>query len=209
MSQAKYIVIEGIEGAGKTTAIEWVKHCLQQQGVEQVVTTREPGGTAIAEQIRQIVKTPEQQETLSPISELLLIYASRLQVVNNVVKPALAAGQWVISDRHDLSTRAYQGGGRQIDMQVIEQLHQISLNGFTPDFTLYLDIDPKLGLQRARSRGQLDRFEQEEFAFFQRIRDTFVRLAAANPNTVTIDASQSLDEVKQAIQHALQSIFVA
>lgn len=201
MKQGRFIVIEGLEGAGKSTAIAIVQAHLAAHYPLQLV--REPGGTPLAEAIRQLVKQPW-QEQVQPITELLLMYASRKQLVSEVILPALARGQWVVGDRHDLSSRAYQGGGRQLGDSLLQQLKQLVLGDFKPDLTLLLDIDPLLGLERAAARGALDRIEQEEIAFFQRTRARYLELAATDPSIVVIDAGQPLPEVTAAIQQALE-----
>lgn len=203
MKKGQFIVIEGLEGAGKTTAISTVKHWLEQQG-HPVVQTREPGGTPLAEQIRTLVKSV-QQEVVAPATELLLMYAARVQLVSTVIQPALAAGQWVLGDRHDLSSRAYQGGGRQIPDSLIDSIRLAVLGDVRPDLTLYLDIDPAIGLERARARGELDRIEQEQLAFFQRTRARYLQIAASEPGIVVIDASQPLPAVQHALLQALQA----
>jgi dTMP kinase len=204
MSQnGKFIVIEGLEGAGKSTAIAQVKHYLQQLA-PQVVCTREPGGTPLAESLRNLVKQVQTSEIVAPQTELLLMYAARMQLVLNVIKPALAKGHWVLADRHDLSSRAYQGGGRQLDEHFINQLRQAVLGDLTADLTLYLDIDPAIGLERARVRGALDRIEQEQLAFFQRTRQKYLSIAATDASIVVIDASQPLAQVQQQITAALK-----
>lgn len=202
MKTARFIVIEGLEGAGKSTAVETVRHWLTAQG-HQVRQTREPGGTPLAEQIRLLVKSV-QQEQVSPVTELLLMYAARCQLVTNVIKPALAQGEWVLADRHDLSTRAYQGGGRELPEQWLEPLRQLVLGDLKPDLTLYLDIDPAIGLERARARGELDRIELEQLAFFQRTRARYREIALAEPNIVIIDASKELNQVQKALINALE-----
>jgi dTMP kinase len=202
--QAQFIVVEGLEGAGKSTAIDWIKSQLKTAGITEIITTREPGGTPLAEKIRHLVKDHFSPEPIFPETELLLMYASRVQCVNHVVKPALSQGSWVISDRHELSTRAYQGGGRQLPEALIESIYQAVLHGFQPNFTLYLDIDPVLGLQRANQRGVLDRIERENLAFFERTRARYLELASGDPHIVTIDAMQDIPSVRQAITKALK-----
>jgi dTMP kinase len=132
------------------------------------------------------------------------MYASRVQLLTNVIRPALAAGNWVLADRHDLSSRAYQGGGRQLGDSLLDTLRTAVLGDTRPDLTLYLDIDPALGLARAASRGELDRIEQEQLSFFQRTRAKYLEIAAKEPNIVVIDASQPLPQVQQALLQALQ-----
>lgn len=205
MSSGRFVVIEGLEGAGKTTAIQTVYQWLSDQG-HCVVQTREPGGTPLAEQIRGLVKSV-QQETVSPITELLLMYAARAQLLHNVIRPALARGDWILADRHDLSSRAYQGGGRQIADEVLDPIRQLVLADLRPDLTLYLDIDPAIGLERARARGALDRIEQEQLAFFQRARAKYLAIAAAEANIRVIDAAQPLAAVQQQLVKALEQHF--
>ncbi len=156
---AKFIEIEGLEGAGKSTAIQVVVETLKQNGIDHITRTSEPGGTLVAEKLRALVKEEHLVEELQDITELLLVYAARVQLVEIVNKPALARGEWVVGDRHDMSSQAYQGGGRQIALSTMQNLKQTALGDFKPDLTLYLDIDPKLGLERARGRGELDRIE--------------------------------------------------
>ena len=201
----KFIVIEGLEGAGKTTAINTVARILKQHHIADLQFTREPGGTPIAEALRNIIKNGLDNEPLTDKAELLMLYAARIQLVDNVIKPALKMGKWVIGDRHDLSTQAYQGGGRQIDKVFIETLQAQVLGNFKPDLTLYLDIVPELGLMRAKSRGQLDRIEQQSLPFFERIRQRYLQLAERDNTIVTIDANKSIEEVTAQIEIILNS----
>lgn len=201
---AKFIVIEGLEGAGKSTAVSHVESWLRQQGISQIEKTREPGGTPLAERMRAIVKEIH-DEPLTIQAELLLMYAARVQLVETRIKPALQQGTWVIGDRHDLSSLAYQGGGRGIDEQLIRQIKQAVLGDFGPDLTLYLDIDPAIGLARARARGELDRIELEQQAFFERTRMRYLELARRDPRIHIIDASQNEAQVGQAIRRVLES----
>lgn len=205
MNLGKFIVIEGLEGAGKSTAIQCVTQVLAQAGIQDPVLTREPGGTVLAEKMRALVKEDTQGEILHDRSELMLLYAARIQLVENVIKPALAAGKFVIGDRHDLSSQAYQGAGRQIDPQVMQSMKQLALGDFKPDLTLYLDIDPKLGLERARGRGELDRIEKMDISFFERAHQRYKELAAADDSIVTINAAQELEQVQADIIHALNA----
>ncbi|WP_031564916.1 dTMP kinase [Rheinheimera texasensis] len=205
MKQGRFVVIEGLEGAGKTTAIQTVQQWLQEQG-HPLVQTREPGGTPLAEQIRTLVKSV-QQERVSPVTELLLMYAARAQLLDNVIRPALERGDWVLADRHDLSSRAYQGGGRQIPDEVLDPIRQLVLADLRPDLTLYLDIDPVIGLERARARGELDRIEQEQLGFFQRARAKYLAIASSEPNIVVIDAAKPLADVQQQLRQALEQHF--
>ena len=199
----KFIVIEGLEGAGKTTARQVIVDTLRENGITDLVYTREPGGTPLAEKLRTLIKDGIDGETVTDKAEVLMLYAARIQLVDNVIKPALARGQWVIGDRHDLSSQAYQGGGRGIDRKLMESLRDTVLGDFYPDFTLYLDLPPETGLARARSRGELDRIEQESLNFFRRTRARYLELAESDPRIVTVDASQSMDNVHQSIRTAV------
>lgn len=207
MKNAKFIVIEGLEGAGKSTAISTVLQILNQHSISDVVQTREPGGTALAEKLRALVKEEHNGEMLHDISELLMMYAARVQLVENVIKPALNNGHWVLGDRHDLSSQAYQGGGRQIKPETMANLKQTALGDFKPDLTLYLDIDPKIGLERARGRGELDRIEKMDISFFERVRARYLEAARQDPSIITINANQTIDEVASDLRQALQVWF--
>ncbi|HCR3199491.1 dTMP kinase [Morganella morganii subsp. sibonii] len=199
----KFIVIEGLEGAGKTTARQVIVDTLHENGITDLIYTREPGGTPLAEKLRTLIKDGIDGETVTDKAEVLMLYAARIQLVDNVIKPALARGQWVIGDRHDLSSQAYQGGGRGIDRKLMQSLRDTVLGDFYPDFTLYLDLPPETGLSRARSRGELDRIEQESLDFFRRTRARYLELAESDPRIVTVDASQSMDNVHQSIRTAV------
>jgi len=201
---SKFIVIEGLEGAGKTTARDAIVAELQRHGINDIVFTREPGGTPLAEKLRELIKQGVTDEKVSDQAELLMLYAARVQLVENVIKPALARGAWVVGDRHDLSSQAYQGGGRGMDSQLMNTLKQAVLGEFAPDLTLYLDVTPEIGLQRARARGELDRIEQESLNFFVRTRERYLALAASDPRIKTIDATQTLPQVTQQLQQTLQ-----
>ncbi|GAB5379061.1 MAG: dTMP kinase [Aliiglaciecola sp.] len=206
-NKGKFIVIEGLEGAGKSSAISTVKQVLESLG-KQVVCTREPGGTPMAECIRDCVKQ-DWVETVTQEAELLLMYAARVQLLENVIKPNLEKGHWVIGDRHDLSSQAYQGGGRQIATEKMQALSQIALSGFKPDFTLYMDVEPKMGLERARGRGELDRIEQEDISFFERTRTRYLSLAKKDENIVVINSMQNIDAVHDDIIKSLRSFVEA
>lgn len=199
----QFIVIEGLEGAGKTTAINTVVSTLNQAGITDIVFTREPGGTPLAEKLRELIKQGIAGDKVTDKAELLMLYAARVQLVETVIKPALAAGKWVVGDRHDLSSQAYQGGGREIDRHLMKSLRDLVLGEFKPSLTLYLDLPPELGLQRARSRGELDRIEKESLAFFERTRSRYLELAADDKTILTIDASQNIEQVQQDIRHTL------
>ncbi|SDI00183.1 dTMP kinase [Vibrio xiamenensis] len=203
MKPAKFIVIEGLEGAGKSTAIAAVLATLREHGIDNITHTREPGGTVLAEKMRALVKEEHAGEELQDMSELLLMYAARVQLVETVIKPALNAGAWVVGDRHDMSSQAYQGGGRQISTETMAALKSTILGGFKPDLTLYLDIDPRIGLERARGRGELDRIEKMDISFFERTRERYLELAAQDSSVITINAAQTIEQVSADIQAAL------
>lgn len=208
MNKTKFIVVEGLEGAGKSTAISTILDVLGQAGIQDVVQTREPGGTPLAEKLRALVKEEHSGEHLHDMTELLLLYAARVQLVENVIKPALAQGQWVVGDRHDMSSQAYQGGGRQISPLLMKNLRDTALGEFKPDFTIYMDIDPKVGLERARGRGELDRIEKMDISFFERTRQRYLQIAQADPSVVIINAEQAIDAVAQDIRTVLQKWLV-
>ncbi|MEW7311414.1 dTMP kinase [Buttiauxella gaviniae] len=202
---SKFIVIEGLEGAGKTNAHNVVVATLKELGVTDLVFTREPGGTPLAERLRELTLNNKGigDEIVTDKAEVLMFYAARVQLVETVIKPALSRGAWVIGDRHDLSTQAYQGGGRCIDQELLMALRNTVLGDFYPDLTIYLDVTPEVGLTRARARGELDRIEQESVDFFNRTRARYLELAANDSRIRTIDATQSLDDVSQDVRNAV------
>lgn len=202
MPVGKFIVIEGLEGAGKSSAIASIVNHLHAKGIV-TQTVREPGGTPLAEAIRELVKQ-DWQESLTAETELLLMYASRSQLVENIIKPALQRGVWVIADRHDLSSRAYQGGGRQLGDAKLTALRELVLGDFTPDLTLLLDVEPQKGLERARERGELDRIEQEDLAFFERTRERYLEIAAADPAICVVNSNQEMELVHRDLLQQLE-----
>lgn len=205
-NKGRFIVIEGLEGAGKTTAISTLKALLVKKGIHPVLT-REPGGTKIGEILRNLVKTSQNQEPIADLTELLLVYASRVQLIKTVIEPALARGDWVIADRFEASTYAYQGGGRGIDTSIIQSLSKICLNGFHPDLLLYLDISPKSGLERAQARGEIDRIESESIDFFQRVQYSYYNLLKDCEYCQFIDAADPLESVQTAIHAVMDAFF--
>ncbi len=201
----RFITIEGGEGVGKTTNITYIREWLQSRGIPHLVT-REPGGTPYAEKIRGLL-LEHQEERVDAVAELLLIFASRAQHLARCIRPALARGTWVVCDRFTDATYAYQGAGRQLGMDKVATLEQMVQGDLRPDLTLVLDIDPREGLRRARARGDLDRFETEQLAFFESVRRAYLELAAAHPDRyAVIDAAQPLDEVQRAIAGALEAL---
>lgn len=203
MNQSKFIVVEGLEGAGKSTAINAIVETLKAAGVADIVNTREPGGTVLAEKMRSLVKEEHEGEKLQDMTELLLMYAARVQLVENVIKPALDSGKWVLGDRHDMSSQAYQGGGRQIARTTMESLKETTLGGFKPDLTLYLDLDPRVGLERARGRGELDRIERMDISFFDRTRERYLEIAEQDETVLVVNAQQEIEQVAADIKVAL------
>lgn len=203
---AKFITIEGTEGVGKTTNIAFIKNWLRAKNID-FNTTREPGGTPLAEEIREILLAPR-NESMAAAAELLLMFAGRAQHLNQVILPTLKSGRWVICDRFTDATYAYQGFGRGMDHDLIESLETLVQGDLRPDFTLILDIPVKLGLQRAGKRSSPDRFEQEEIVFFERVREGYLTLAKRHPQRYhVIDASDSIDNVQSDIASALNDFY--
>jgi len=198
MKHGKFIVVEGLEGAGKSSVIGLVKNTLIDAGIS-IELTREPGGTPMAEAIRECVKH-DWEESVAEETELLLMYAARVQLLKNRILPALERGCWVVGDRHDLSSQAYQGGGRGVDASTMQAISEIALGGFKPDLTLYLDVEPATGLARARGRGELDRIEQAGLAFFERTRARYLSLAENDNSIVVVNAMNDMPEVHRDVQ---------
>ena len=198
-----FITLEGIEGVGKTTNMAFIQDYLQSHQVALTVT-REPGGTPLAEQIRALLLT-NNEESLNDEAELLLVFAARAQHLSQLIKPALAQGSWVLSDRFTDATYAYQGGGRGLSMQMIADLENTVQGTLRPDLTLLLDVPVETGLARAGQRGVLDRFEREKQAFFEKVRATYLQRASAEPERFCIiDATQPLAGVQADIKAALK-----
>ena len=204
MNKGQFIVVEGIEGAGKSSAISVIKQVLSKHNIE-FINTREPGGTPLAESLRDIVKSADHDEILTQETELLLMYASRSQLLANRILPALEKGIWVIGDRHDLSSRAYQGGGRGFDDELMDTIAKVTMKDFKPQLTLYLDISPELGLSRAQARGELDRIELEKIEFFHRVRNKYLEIALADDNIKIVDASEPMISVHENIRQNVET----
>lgn len=203
--QGKFLTIEGTEGVGKSTNLAFVRDWLQAKGIE-VVVTREPGGTPLAEEIRGLLLS-KRDEQVDETAELLMVFAARAQHLAQLIKPALARGAWVLSDRFTDATYAYQGGGRGLSKEIITQLEVLVQGELRPDLTLILDIDVELGLNRARQRGELDRFESETLTFFERVRAAYKDRALAAPNRYAlVDASQELAKVQSDIDKVLRQL---
>ena len=200
--RGRFITLEGIEGAGKSTVAAALAAALRAHGLT-VVATREPGGTPLAERLREVV-LQRGTERIAPEAETLLMFAARAVHVENLIRPALARGEWVICDRYTDATRAYQGGGRGVSASFIETLSGEVLGGFTPDLTLLLDLPVMNGLERAHARrraagdGDVDRFESETVAFFDRVRARYLEIATADPGRVRVlDATKSAAALAQ------------
>jgi dTMP kinase len=204
VSRGRFITLEGIEGAGKSSLQQALAQALSARG-RTVSTTREPGGTPLAEEIRTVALA-RREGGMPPATELLLMFAARAAHVAQKIEPALARGEWVLCDRFTDASRAYQGGGRGLDNAVIEQLAGIAHPGLEPDLTLLLDITPEQGLARARQRGEGgDRFEDERLAFFTRVRRRYLDLAAAEPQRIRVlDAAATPGQVLQQALLALE-----
>ena len=193
-----FITLEGPEGAGKSTNRDYLAMCLRAAGIE-VLLTREPGGTPLAERIRELLLAPS-DEAMAADTELLLVFAARAQHLAQVIRPALARGGVVLCDRFTDATYAYQGGGRGLSQQRIAELERFVQGDLRPDLTLLFDLPVEQGLARAAARGRLDRFEQEQRSFFEAVRQTYLQRAALAPQRYRLlDASQSLQQVQAAI----------
>ncbi len=205
MKQGLFITLEGGEGVGKTTNLSFIQQQLQEQGFD-VVLTREPGGTQLAEKIRQLL-LDSRQETVSEQAELLMMFAARAQHIEQLIRPALAEGKCVLCDRFTDATYAYQGGGRGMDMQTIAWLEKTVQNELRPDLTFLLDAPIEVGMQRANKRGTLDRFETEHLDFFRRVRACYLQRAEKYPQLIkVVNADQSLEQVQQEIKALIQQL---
>ncbi|CAI8917027.1 dTMP kinase [Methylocaldum szegediense] len=203
MIRGKFVTLEGGEGVGKTTNLEFIRDYLQSHGIRFLVT-REPGGTPIGEAIRRLII---ESQGMVAQTELLLMFAARAQHLEEVIKPALAEGLWVVSDRFTDASYAYQGGGRGIDTGVIRFLEDWLQKGLEPDLTFLFDAPVEIGLRRARDRGGLDRFESERPAFLSRVRETYRELAQRWPHRIKLlDATRPLAEVQADIAEHLDSL---
>jgi dTMP kinase len=204
MTPARFITLEGIEGAGKTTVADRIIQSLRLRGIT-VHATREPGGTIVAERIRTLV-LDRGAEHISPTAETLLMFGARQVHIDNLIRPALARGEWVLCDRFTDATHAYQGGGRGVDRGLIDTLATAVQGDLVPDCTLLLDVPVRVGLERMQARrGAIDRFEVESAQFFERVRNRYLELARASPQRFRIvDATQRLDDVCKAAVAALE-----
>ena len=203
--KGKFITVEGIEGVGKTTNIDFIHQQLLAAG-RDVVLTREPGGTPLAEAVRGLLLDPA-YTGMDPVCELQLMFAARAEHLAKVVWPALDKGRWVLCDRFTDATYAYQGGGRGIDTGIIARLEELVQGDFRPDLTLLLDVSVEVGLARAGKRGALDRFEQEQVEFFERVRGAYLGMVKQYGERYrVIDASLPLEQVQQQLSGVLSLI---
>tara|TARA_R110002110_G_scaffold14698_1_gene67617 strand:+ start:33825 stop:34472 length:648 start_codon:yes stop_codon:yes gene_type:complete len=200
-----FITVEGGEGVGKSTNMALLENYLSEHGVEFVMT-REPGGTRLGEDVRALLIEPREPEIV-PMAELLLIFAARAQHIEQVIEPALRAGKWVVCDRFTDSTYAYQSGGRRVAPDSVRRLEALVQGQLRPDYTLLLDAPVGVGMARAEARGELDRFEQEQADFFERVRQTYLQLATEGSGRYrVIDASAPLDEVQGQLLQVCQEL---
>lgn len=205
--RGQFITFEGAEGVGKSTQLKNAATVLREAGVD-VIVTREPGGTPMAEAIRELLLAPR-EEAVNEITELLLMFAARAQHLHSLILPELAAGRWVLCDRFTDATFAYQGGGRGVPSRAIQTLENLVQGDVRPDHVILLDAPVATGMARARHRGGLDRFEQEATAFFERIREIYLERAAAMPARYhIIDASRPLEQVSESVSQLLKSLVV-
>jgi dTMP kinase len=203
-SAGRFITVEGIEGVGKSTNLSFVANELRRAG-HAVVETREPGGTSLGERIRELLLSPETR--IGPLTELLLMFAARATHLEEVIRPALGSGKWVVCDRFTDASYAYQGGGRGLPTSTIDALAALVQGDLKPDLTLLLDAPLKIAAERQAGRGHRDRFEQEPAEFFGRAREAYLRLAASNPERIRlIDAGRTLPEVQEDIRRALAEV---
>ena len=205
MSSGQFITIEGGEGVGKSSNHRFIADFLRARGLE-VVETREPGGTPLAEEIRSLLLA-KRAELMSPTAELLLMFAARAQHIEQVIQPALARGAWVLCDRFTDATYAYQGVARGLGTEFIVELEQSVQGDLRPDLVVLLDLDPRIGMARAQNRGETDRIEQENIDFFDRVRRGYLERAETNPERfLIVDAAVTLEQVQQQIAAGLTKI---
>lgn len=207
--KGKFIVLEGGEGLGKSTNLEWMRAWLEARGVH-ATTTREPGGTSFGEKLRALLLDANSTTKIQPEVELLLMFAARAQHLQEVIRPALESGSWIICDRFTDASYAYQGGGRGLAVKHIEYLEHWIQSGLSPDMIFLFDAPVEIGLQRTQRRGgAADRFEQEQQAFFQRVREAYLHRARLAPNRYRIiNAAADLPQVQQQLAEALEHLII-
>ncbi len=205
MTKGKFITVEGIEGVGKSTNIEFLSGLIESAG-HTVLRTREPGGTPMAESIRELL-LEHGHEPVPDVAELLLFFAARSLHLQNAIRPALDRGDWVVCDRFTDASRAYQGNGRGLDMEMINRLAEWVQDGLEPHLTILLDAPASVGMARAGARGRKDRLDSEQASFYSRVRNGYLDLAAANPERFcVVDASRPISEVQASIAPAMMRI---
>ncbi len=201
--RGRFITVEGIEGAGKSSNLDFVQSQLEAEG-KTLVRTREPGGTVLGEEVRALL-LGHRDGGMDESAELLLMFAARAEHLSRIIRPALERGDWVLCDRFTDATYAYQGGGRGLNVAMITRLEELVQGGMRPDLTLLLDLPVDIGLQRAHTRSAPDRFEQEEAAFFERVREAYLEIAERQPARVRrIDTAQALSAVQGQIETVLR-----
>jgi len=203
VTRGRFITLEGVDGAGKSTHVDGIAARLEAPG-RRVLVTREPGGTPLAEGLRRLVLT----EPMEPVAETMLLFAARADHVHRVIEPALAAGDWVLCDRFTDATFAYQGGGKGVPHELIAHLAQVSHDGLLPDLTLVFDCPYEVARRRLdQATRELDRFEQEDREFFERVRQAYLALARSEPGRVrVIDASSAMEKVKKQVEIELSGL---
>ncbi len=202
MASGRFITVEGVEGAGKSTHLPFIREQLVDAGRE-VITTREPGGTELGESLRRLLLAPR-DEPMAIDTELLLMFAARAEHLHRLIRPALAEGQWVLCDRFTDATYAYQGGGRRVSASRIATLEEWVQGDLRPDLTIILDVPVEVGMRRIQARSEQDRFEREDLAFFERIRSSYLEAARRAPRRYKlVDASGTIDEVRESLQDML------
>ncbi|WP_343126398.1 dTMP kinase [Buchnera aphidicola] len=202
MKKGKFIVLEGLEGAGKTSACKYIQNFLYNFGIKKTLLIREPGSTFLSEKIRKFIKFNPKNEILNYKTIVLLLYASRLHLTDTIIKPTLKKGIWVISDRYELSTFAYQGQNSQKRINFIKKISSLILKKFYPNLTIYLDVLPHIGLKRIKKRGILDNIEKNNINFFLKVQKTYLKYFKKKEN-IFINANLSQNMVQKNLKHIL------
>lgn len=203
--KGKFITFEGVEGAGKTTNIQFIAETIEKEGID-ILLTREPGGTKLGESVREILISKEYPE-MHHHTELLLMFAARAEHIHRVILPALKDGKWVLCDRFTDATYAYQGAGRNINIEDISILENLIQGDLRPDYTFLFDLDAEIGLSRAKSRGETDRFEQQDIDFFNSVRTMYLKMAGNNSDRYKIiQADKALSDVQEQINKELKAL---
>ena len=205
MTRGRFITLEGLDGAGKTTHLDWLRQYFESRGVK-VRVTREPGGTSAGESLRKLLL--EGTERLHPETETLLMFAARREHLDKVILPALSRGEWVLSDRFTDASYAYQAGGSGVDWEKVATLERWTVGDTEPDLTLYFDVTPDVGRSRAGAVRTADRFEQEEAAFYERVRAAYLRRAGESAERIrVVDATRTIGEIQAELERTIASLF--